>query len=320
METDVQFFYSKGLAKSTLRTYQSGKDRYTKFCTEANINPLPVSEQHLCFFVSFLAKQGLKHQTIECYLSAIRHLQISNGLKDPFLGELMPKLDYVLRGIKKHQAEQSSDDRTRLPITPTLLSKMREVWEDARPGMDITMIWAACSLAFFGFLRLGELTVPSDNDYDPQTHLGLADITFDHPTRPSSMAVLIKQSKTDPFRKGVTLSLGRTFSKLCPVAAMATYITQRGQRPGPLFQFQDGRFLTRKRMVDYVQQALLKAKVDAGSYNGHSFRIGAATTAAAKGLEDSLIKTLGRWESTAYLRYVRIPREQLASYTSILAS
>jgi len=129
LETDVQFFYSKGLAKSTLRTYQSGKDHYTKFCTEANINPLPVSEQHLCFFVSFLAKQGLKHQTIECYLSAIRHLQISNGLKDPFLGELMPKLDYVLRGIKKHQAEQSSDDRTRLPIPPTLLSKMRRPCE-----------------------------------------------------------------------------------------------------------------------------------------------------------------------------------------------
>jgi len=97
----------------------------------------------------------------------------------PFLAVVV-ELDYVLRGIKKHQAEQSSADRTRLPITPALLSKMREVWEDARPGMDITMIWAACSLASFGFLRLGELTVPSDNDYDPQTHLGLADITFGH--------------------------------------------------------------------------------------------------------------------------------------------
>ena len=182
------------------------------------------------------------------------------------------------------------------------------------------MIWAACCLAFFGFLRLGELTVPSDKEYDPQTHLGLTDNSFDHPICPSRMAVVIKQSKTDPFRKGVTLSLGRTSNKLCPVAAMAAYLVKRGQRPGPLFQFQDGRFLTRQRMVDYVQEALHTAKVEASSYNGHSFRIGAATTAAAKGLKDSLIKTLGRWESTAYLRYVRIPREQLASYTSILAS
>jgi len=33
----------------------------------------------------------------------------------------------------------------------------------------------------FGFR---ELTVPSDNNYDRQTHLGLADITFDHPNTP----------------------------------------------------------------------------------------------------------------------------------------
>ena len=47
-------------------------------------------------------------------------------------------------------------------------------------------------------------------------------------------------------------------------------------------------------------------------YCGRSLRIGAATTAAAKGLEDSIIKTLGRWESVAYLQYVKIPRQQLA--------
>ena len=45
---------------------------------------------------------------------------------------------------------------------------------------------------------------------------------------------------------------------------------------------------------------------------------GAATTAAEKGMEDSIIKTLGRWNSIAYLQYVKIPREQLASYSKLL--
>ena len=158
----------------------------------------------------------------------------------------------------------------------------------------------ACCLAFFGFLRIGEITVPSDSGYDPNTHLSLADVAFNHATDPSQMDIVIKQSKTDPFRKGVTLTLGRTQSQLCPVAVMASYIVKRGQIPGPLFQFQNGTFLTRQRFVHHTQSALQKTGVDPTKYNGHSFRIGAATTAATKGMEDSMIKTLGRWESTAY--------------------
>ena len=34
-------------------------------------------------------------------------------------------------------------------------------------------------------------------------------------------------------------------------------------------------------------------------------------TAASRGVEDAIIKTLGRWKSLAYLEYVKIPRDQL---------
>ncbi len=67
-----------------------------------------------------------------------------------------------------------------------------------------------------------------------------------------------------------------------------------------------------------MRQALESAGVRAASYAGHSFWIGAATTAAARGMEDSTIKTLGRWKSLAYLEYVRIPRQQLATYSAML--
>ena len=162
--------------------------------------------------------------------------------------------------------------------------------------------------------------MPSDSDYDPRVHLGLGDIAFDHPTTPSLMSVTLKQSKTDPFRHGVTLTLGRKSTHLCPVAAMASYLLERGKCSGPLLQFEDGRYLTRQRLVQAVQLALSQTGVDATKDTGHSFRIGAATTAASRGLEDSLIKTLGRWESSAYLRYIRIPREQLANYTRAMAA
>ena len=69
-------------------------------------------------------------------------------------------------------------------------------------------------------------------------------------------------------------------------------------RSGPLFAFRDGRPLTRQRFVVAVRRVLDSAGVDAKKYAGHSFRIGAATTAAAKGFEDSTIQTLGRWKSS----------------------
>ena len=83
--------------------------------------------------------------------------------------------------------------------------------------------------------------------------------------------------------------------------------------------FEDGRLLTRARFVQAIRTGLKEAGIDDSKYCSHSFRIGAATTAAAVGIEDSVIKTLGRWESLAYLQYIKIPRDQLAGYTKKLA-
>ena len=105
---------------------------------------------------------------------------------------------------------------------------------------------------------------------------------------------------------------------VCPVAAILDYRVQRGSRPGPFFMFSDGRFLTRAALVSRLKAALVIAGVDDKKYSGHSFRIGAATTAAACGVQDSLIKTLGRWESAAYMLYVRPPRETLCNVSRML--
>ena len=51
-----------------------------------------------------------------------------------------------------------------------------------------------------------------------------------------------------------------------------------------------------EKFVRKVRQALKAAGYDEEKYAGHSFRIGKATTAAAAGIEDYLIKSLGRWQ------------------------
>jgi len=314
----VTKFFTKGLAQSTQRTYQSGQKKYLLFCEAGGFKATPSSETVLCRFVAHIAEAGLRVRTIKVYLSAIRHLHIAEGESDPF-GPGLHRLHYIMQGIKRAEAEKGVEKRQRLPITPCILSKMRMVWEESDQP-DKEMLWAACCVGFFGFLRTGEMTVPSDEAYDPACHLSWSDVAVDNPDNPEVIRLHIKQSKTDPFRKGIYLYMGKTCSESCPVKSLLNYMVRRGKKEGPLFLFRNGSYLTRQRLVDAMRKALLKAGLDPVQFCGHSFRIGAATTAAKNGMEDSVIKTLGRWRSLAYLEYIRIPRDQLASYSRMLCS
>ena len=80
--------------------------------------------------------------------------------------------------------------------------------------------------------------------------------------------------------------------------------------------FQDGSTLSRARLVSAVRAALAPHGLGVSRFNGLSFRIGAATTAAACGIEDSLIQTLGHWKSQAFTTYIHTPCDILLSVPS----
>ena len=290
------------------------------FCSAANISPLPLVEHTLCMFVTYLARDGLTHQTIKSYLSAIRHYHILAGRGDPFVRNPFPLLQYVLRGIKRSPAH--SPRLPRMPITPAILRILKDQWATAAMrDTDFVMLWAACCMGFFGFMRAGEFSVTHVSDFDPAASLCLGDIAVDQHQDPSVVQVRLKQSKTDPFRRGVSIYLGRTQTDLCPVVAILAYIAVRPAVNGPLFVFKDGSFLTRDGLVSAIRRALTSAGIDTTGFSGHSFRIGAATTAAVVGVEDSTIKMLGRGgEASAYQRYLRTPRETLAAISTRLVT
>ena len=182
------------------------------------------------------------------------------------------------------------------------------------------MLWVAATLCFFAFLRMGEAVVPSDPGFDARTHLAYGDIRVNSTSNPSWMEVHIKQSKCDQLSKGVTLTVGATHMDICPVAAMLGYLVEWGSSPGPLFRFADGRYLTRNRFVSALRATLGESGINPALYAGHSFRVGATTTAALRGMQDSLIKTLGRWDSSAYMTYIHTAQSTLISVSKALMS
>ena len=82
--------------------------------------------------------------------------------------------------------------------TADLMSLLHRFLDSANP--DHIMLWAAHYFGFFHFLRGGEFTV--NCTFDRALHLTLADDRFTPPLNPQKVRVIIKSSKTVPFRKG----------------------------------------------------------------------------------------------------------------------
>ena len=269
---------------------------------------LPASEETLIRFCAHLA-DTLHHSSIKVYLSAVRSLHVDEGLPDSLVGCL--QLRRVLRGIKRHQG---SNQRKRQPITSDLMRVIHRSLDFS--SHNHTMLWAACCIGFFGFLRAGEFTVNAP--FDPAIHLSVNDIQADSLSNPKSFRILIKCSKTDPFRQGCFVYIGTGGQDLCPVRALVQYLHLRGPAPGPLFRLADGTPLSRQWLACSIRSIFSSAGVP-GCFSGHSFRIGAATSAATRGIPDHLIKTLGRWSSNAYQLYIRTPVDTIIGVASQLS-
>ena len=130
-------------------------------------------------------------------------------------------------------------------------------------------------------------------------HLSLKDISVDKQPVPDNVFVNLKFSKTDQLGKGANIVLARTDTDVCPVNALMSYLHVRGPSPGPLFLLSDGTALTKGKLNTQLQHVLKQCGWP-GIFTLHSFRVGAATTAASLGFPNHIIQALGRWTSDAY--------------------
>lgn len=306
LDADISHYLNLSIAASTGQTYSSAEKRFLDFCSlyhPTSGTCLPATEDTLIKYAAFLAR-SIKYSSIKGYLAAVRHFHIRRGFELD-LNKCL-RLQLVCRGIKRSQGTNLT--RVRLPITIKHLRLFHSLLAISyTSNYDSVMIWAAMTLAFFGFLRLGELTCNSK--FSPEAHLSPEDVIF-LPSweNPDHLSVRIKISKTDPFRSGQTILIGKTHQPVCPVQAMKAYMFTRDRTPGPLFTYVSGKPLTKDALTSETRQLLSQSGFTSSQYAGHSFRIGAATTAASVGLPPWLIKTLGRWSSDCFERYIRCPQ------------
>ena len=191
--------------------------------------------------------------------------------------------------------------RHRRPITPWFLARLLKSARDSRSlqQQDRQMFQAAMSLAFFGFLRVGEFTATPLHP----TPLSKGDIQLvEH-----ILQIRVRRSKADQWGKGALISIGCSRDKCCPVRAMKQYL-KRACLPDSttLFQFKNGSPMTAKAFRALLHRHLVKMGTNPRWYNTHSFHIGAATAAAKAGFSATTIMQLGNRRSKAFQAYVQL--------------
>ncbi|CAC5392058.1 unnamed protein product [Mytilus coruscus] len=201
----------------------------------------------------------------------------------------------IMRAVKRKQGEHNP--KPRLPITFQVLGR---ICNSLRAGVFSTFTDCIC----------GEFTV--SKHFDSTVNLSVTDVEI-----LDSYAILhLKTSKTDPFRKGVSIQLHKSDHTICPFSVVQKYIANRKGREAscfsdPLFVKDNGSVLDRDFFIRSLRHVLDICGYNSSLYNGHSFRIGASTSAGSVNIQDHLIKTFGRWTSDSYCRYIRISKDTI---------
>lgn len=163
-------------------------------------------------------------------------------------------------------------------------------------------------VAFYGFFRVGELTVKGAI---LKPLVQIQDLHFQFKDNCVTAAtIVITNFKHNLGRHPFPVVLDcATGTEFCPVNYLQRYCSMRGTILGALFCFSDGSPVKTSHFTQQLRQALNFCGLDSSKYKSHSFRSGAASFAADKGLSDARIHQLGCWKSDAFKLYIRQPGE-----------
>ena len=266
----------------------------------------PASLPTLASWVATLGDRRLHVKTIKAYLTGTRSAHVDMGFEDLKVFQ-HPMLQRIVAGIRRIRGEPGVKERR--PITRDLLLLMLScINQNTRVGANLH---AAFSLAFAGFLQIGEFTYSAEDRGDPEftkwfLTRGSIALYKDY------MELSLPASKTDPFRQGVTILIASADDNACPIALLQ-HLLHRFPSPRDAPLFDSGAGFSRQ-WVTRMLRDILSTLGYTGNYSGHSFRRGAATSARDAGLSEDRIMLLGRWKSDSYKLYIEThPQHILAA-------
>ena len=316
--TQLADLTSLSLTKKTWANYRTAEKMLAKCCRSNGIRKeLPVSEETVIIFILWLAyDKGVKASTISNYLAGVRQLHIRKGVDPPKI-----RTERVTMALKGKEHEEQAKMRTneiqeRQPVTPDILLLLKARLRGAvMDPVDQRLIWAVCTICFFGAFRGAELLCRTESQFDPAYTLLAEDVCLvgDKEKGEQSLQLRIKDSKESKKGKTVIVDVFQSREDICPVQAFQKWCAMKPpiERGQPAFRWVNGAPLTSRRLNQVLKDRLSGYLEGANRfYTTHSFRGGAASMMGLLGYTDEEIKAMGKWTSSAFERYVKLPRSK----------
>ena len=254
-----------------------------------------------------LGTRGVKGTTVESYLSGLRMAHLAKGYDIPCLRPDVVKS--IICGSKNMSAieDRAGSKPTRLPITLDMLKLLKHELNDLKESNTFKrMTWAIACLMFFGAFRVHEIL-----SRKPDSIGGI-----------KTVQILLKSPKENRVGNKVIVDVYENGSQCCPVTALEK-LQARGPRSKegkPAFMLESGKAYTGALLNSTLKKCLGKhVAPEKGHITSHSFRSGLASMLGNLGFSDEDVKAMGRWSSSAFETYMRLPRTKRAAMARRIA-
>ena len=269
------------LSGNTVRAVSADLERFTAWCAERGLAPLPARAATVVAYIEAMATVRAP-ATVRRYVSSVATVHKAAGEHSPF------EHVTVRRALKRMHRQRGWRQTQVQGLTWTL---RRRLVEAAGHRLIDVRNRAILAVAYDAMLRRSELVA-----------LHVVDVTIE---RGGSASLLVRRAKTDPEGGGAMLYLHRD-----SVTLVRAWLSASGTAGGPLFRSlrKDGTVGGRLHasQVPRIYKAMAeRAGLPAEMVrrlSGHSPRVGAAQDMIASGIGIPAIMQAGRWKNAAMVQ------------------
>ena len=297
---------SRQTRDSTANNYLTIWRQLNKFVISLDYRHNWTWEDKTALFGAYLIDNGVQSSTLKCYFSAIKHVLKMDGY-------IWDEKRALLSSLVKSCHLKNNRLKERLPIQKGLLELLlfeidRHFGDKGQPYLEC-MYKAIFSLAYYGMMRIGELTLGDHVVKATNIHIGRSKEkimlplytlkTHGQGSRPQHIRIsAIPKNKSSKY--------GCRF--FCPVQLIMSFMSRRGAYltdEEQLFVFADRSPVTPYHFRTTLRNMLQALGLDSNLYDVHSFRSGRTCDLAKYGYSVDQIKAMGRWRSNTVYSYLK---------------